>query len=189
VDKRQVNIRTSDETAERLKALADQGGITLGVLIEKLLDSYQYDSSVIASGDEWRDALATLRDELDKRLAAIELATDHNSKAVSDFQIAINALEPRVEALEAADRGRPRKAPKAAKIVPAAAVEALPDKPPATADKYAERDAVIVELHAAGLTLSKISAALAERGIVSREGNPLNPGTISTVIKRLGLLG
>lgn len=198
VDKRivQVNIRTSAETAERLKAIADQGNMTLGALIEKMLASYQSDSSVIASGDDWRDALAKLRDELDKRLAAIELATDHNSKAVSDFHIAVNALETRLEALETTDRGRVAPKQKAAKIGLESAVEPSSIPPKVFNDdgrdgkepaKYAIRNAAIVELHAAGLTISKISAALAERGIVSREGNPLNPGTICTVMKRLGL--
>lgn len=182
MDKRivQVNIRTSAETAKRLKAIADQGGVTLGALIEKMLASYQPDSSVLASGEDWRDALATLRDEL----------TD-------EFQTAVMAIESRVEALESVDRSKVAPRQKAPKIGLESAVEPsssiLPKESMDTGQngkepvKYANRDAAIIELHAAGLTISKISAALAERGIVSREGNPLNPGTICTVMKRLGL--
>lgn len=182
MDKRmvQVNIRTSAETAERLKAMADQGGITLGVLIEKLLDCYYPDSRVIASGDDWQDALATLRDEL-----------------ANEFQTAVKALESRLVALEAASMGKVAPKQKAAVIGLKSAIEpsssALPKESMDTGQngkepaKYAIRDATIIELHAAGLTISKISAALAEQGIVSREGNPVNPGTICTVMKRLGL--
>ena len=204
MDKRQVNIRTSAETAERLKALADHGRITLGVLIEKMLDCYHPDSTILASGDDWRDALDILRAELDERLAAIELATDHNSKAVSDFQIAVNALESRLEAL---DRGKVALKQKAA-VEPSSVLpkesknkvgqdgerELSPESLSPVGrvaevdvtqsdEQLSAKDKMIVGLFDSGITnLSEIGRRLKKNGFVTKRNEPIHAANVKRVL-------
>lgn len=174
MDKRivQVNIRTSAETAERLKAVADQGGITLGALIEKMLASYQPDSSVIASGDDWRDALAKLANE---------------------FQTAVMALESRLVALEAANIGKVAPRRKVAKIGLESAVEPSSSIPPKVLEDAAQsekgesdtRDAIDTLVHQhIGIEQLSIQATMKA---IRAAGLPVSQGRIAESMKRLGL--
>lgn len=195
MDKRivQVNIRTSAETAERLKAIADQGGVTLGALIEKMLASYQPDSSVLASSEDWRDALATLANE---------------------FQTAVMALESRLVALEAANIGKVAPRRKAAKIGLESAVEPssiLPKESKNKAGQDGERelspeslfpvdrveevdvtqpdeqlsakDKMIVGLFDSGITnLSEIGRRLKKNGFMTKRNEPIHAANVKRVL-------
>jgi hypothetical protein len=57
---------------------------------------------------------------------------------------------------------------------PAPVTKAAPDN--------AERDALILALHAEGKSLSQIALVLAERGILTSKGNPLSKSTINRVV-------
>ena len=68
----QTNVRLSEFSDQKLKALAKEADVTIGAFIEKMLDSYSEPSkpSNLASGvsDDWRSAVA----ELSSRVMALE---------------------------------------------------------------------------------------------------------------------
>jgi hypothetical protein len=70
VEKRsvQVNCRMAADSAGRLKELAESAGLPLGAFIERLLDCYQPDSTVIAGSEDWR----SVANDLSNRLLALE---------------------------------------------------------------------------------------------------------------------
>lgn len=71
----QVNCRMAADSAGRLKELAESAGLPLGAFIEKILDCYQSDSTVIAGSDGWQsvaDDLSNRQLALESRLAALE---------------------------------------------------------------------------------------------------------------------
>ena len=54
-------------------------------------------------------------------------------------------------------------------------------------DKSPDRDAAILELHATGVSLARIQAGLAQRGIVTPSGCQISVSTINRVLKANGL--
>ena len=95
----QINCWLTAEAGARLKVLAASRNQSYGQILTALL----LEQPVVAP--DWQTAIDGVSTKLDNALSLVA------------------ELQERLEALEAANRGRPGKAPKAAKIVPAAAVE------------------------------------------------------------------
>ena len=95
----QINCWLTAEAGARLKVLAASRNQSYGQILTALL----LEQPVVAP--DWQTAIDTVSSKLDNALSLVA------------------ELQERLEALEAANRRRPGKAPKAAKIVPAAAVE------------------------------------------------------------------
>lgn len=56
-----------------------------------------------------------------------------------------------------------------------------------TGQEQPDRDAAILELHATGISLARIQAGLAMRGILTANGCPVSVNTINTTLKANGL--
>lgn len=56
-----------------------------------------------------------------------------------------------------------------------------------TGQEQPDRDALILELHATGLSLARIQAGLAQRGVVTASGCQISVSTINRVLKANGL--
>jgi hypothetical protein len=92
----QVNCRMAADSADRLKALADSAGLPLGAFIEKLLDCYQPDSTVIAGSDGWQSVADDLGNRvlaLESRLGALEAERAVTTGAVEEKGLSV-ALVP-----------------------------------------------------------------------------------------------
>ena len=56
-----------------------------------------------------------------------------------------------------------------------------------TGQEQPDRDTLILELHATGLSLARIQAGLAQRGVVTQAGCQISVSTINRVLKANGL--
>ena len=84
------------DSAGRLKELADSAGLPLGAFIEKLLDCYQSDSTVIAGSDDLHSTVADLNSRvlvLESRLQALEAVGAVTTGAVGKETVSA-ACEP-----------------------------------------------------------------------------------------------
>ena len=76
----QVNIRLAEESADRLKGLAEQAGLKLGSFVERLIAAYSADSNLLqndSNAGSWQSGIEELRGliaDQDVRLNALEVA-------------------------------------------------------------------------------------------------------------------
>ena len=77
----QVNIRLAEESADRLKALAESSGLKLGAFVERLIAGYRPDSNALQNDSSEVQDLRAVAEELrgiiekqDVRLNALEVA-------------------------------------------------------------------------------------------------------------------
>ena len=64
---------------------------------------------------------------------------------------------------------------------------ALDEVEKANGQEVIDRDALILELHATGLSLARIQAGLAQRGVMTQAGCQISVSTINQVLKANGL--
>lgn len=76
----QVNIRIAENSAVRLKQLAESAGLKLGAFVERLITAYSADSNLLQNGSNagsWESGIEELRAliaQQDVRLNALEVA-------------------------------------------------------------------------------------------------------------------
>ena len=149
----QVNIRLAENSADRLKALAESAGLKIGAFVERLIATYSADSSLLQNDSkavQWKSVADELRGLIggqEKRLNALEMAvmsaiTDSSGKTRITVQPA--DLAP-VEADN--DDASPHPA------------DSLPTAP-SLADYERQIDEKIIGLRKEGLAIKKIQAAL-----------------------------
>ena len=102
----QVNIRIAENSAVRLKQLAESAGLKLGAFVERLIAAYSADSSLLQNDSiagSWQSGIEELRGLIasqDVRLNRIEGAI-LSGLGGRDAMVRVSIESPEIEAVEA----------------------------------------------------------------------------------------
>lgn len=149
----QVNIRINEDSALRLKQLAESAGLKLGSFVERLIAAYSADSKLLQNGSSagsWQSGIEELRGMIadqDVRLNALEVALMTGLDA-GNGKIRVKVEAAEFEAVEANDDDS---------LHPA---ESLPTAQEAKNQYERQLDERIVALRKEGLGIKKIQAEL-----------------------------
>jgi hypothetical protein len=179
----QVNIRLAEESADRLKGLAEQAGLKLGAFVERLITAYSADSNLLqndSSAGSWESGIEELRG------------------MIADQDVRLNALEVAIMSGLGGREGKVRVIVKAADLE---SVEAKNDSPSHPADSLPlppqefnqDKDqfrAAAVELYQQGETNSaEILRILTKQGYRNLEGKGYYRNDVAVAIKKARTAG
>ena len=177
----QVNIRLAEESADRLKALAESSGLKLGAFVERLIAGYRPDSNLLQNDSNavsWQAVADELRELIanqDVRLNALEVAL-MTGLGDSKGKIKVKIESAENEAVEADNDDS---------LHPA---ESLPTASEFNQDKDQFR-AEVVKLYQQGVTSSPdILKILNEQGYRNSKGNSYYRNDVRQALKDAGLV-
>lgn len=152
----QVNIRIAENSAVRLKSLAESSGLKIGAFVERLIATYSDDSNLLQN---------------DSKAVAWQSVADELRGLIADQDVRLNALEVALMTGLNEGSGKVRVTVQPADLAPVEPVEAIDDDAsshpaspsptiPSLADYERQIDEKIVALRKEGLAIKKIQAAL-----------------------------
>ena len=178
----QVNIRLAEESADRLKALAESSGLKLGAFVERLIAGYRPDSNALQNDSSEVQDLRAVAEELrgiiekqDVRLNALEVAL------MTGLDAGNGKIRVKVEAADF----EPVEADNDDSLHPA---DPLPTAQEFNQDKDQFR-AAVVELYYQGVTKSPdILKILNEQGYRNSKGNSYYRNDVRNALKDAGIV-
>ena len=177
----QVNIRLAEESADRLKELAESAGLKLGAFVERLIAGYRPDSNLLQN---------------DSNAVSWQAVADELRELIANQDVRLNALEVVVMTGLNEGSGKVRVRIEAAEIEPVETdndspshpADPLPTAPEFNQDKDQFR-AAVVELYRQGVTGSpEILAILNEHGYRNSKGNSYYRNDVRQALKDAGLV-
>ena len=178
----QVNIRLAEESADRLKVLAEQAGLKLGAFVERLIAGYRPDSNALQNDSndvqDWRAVAEELRGIVasqDLRLCALEVAVMTGLEAGGrKIRVSVSAAE--IETVGAEIEGSSHPA------------DLLPTVQAFNQDKDQFRSAVVELYHQGVIKSPDILKILNERGFRNSKGNSYYRNDVRQALKDAGLV-
>ena len=180
----QVNIRLAEESADRLRALAESSGLKLGAFVERLIAGYQPDSNLLQNDSNavsWQAVVEELRGMIasqDVRLNALEVALMTGLEA-GGGKIRVSVSAPEIEPVEAEIDSLSH---------PAESLSLPPESGQFNQDKDQFR-AAVVELYYQGVTKSPdILKILNEQGYRNSKSNFYYRNDVRNALKDAGIV-
>ena len=179
----QVNIRLAEESADRLKELAESAGLKLGAFVERLIAGYRPDSNLLqndSNAGSWQSGIEELRELIasqDVRLNALEVALMTGLDAGNGkIRVSVQAVEN--ETVEADNDA------------PSHPADPLPLPPQEFNQDKDQFRAAAVELYQQGETNSaEILRILTKQGYRNLEGKGYYRNDVAVAVKKARTAG